>query len=67
MASEQDKPNKVLIGVLAILLGAFGIHKFMLGITTPGVIMLLVSTVGCVIGGSAGGRIVGESAAGARS
>jgi TM2 domain-containing membrane protein YozV len=38
--------NKVVIGVLAILLGWLGIHKFMLGMNTPGIIMLLVSLIG---------------------
>ncbi len=35
--------KKVVAGILGILLGALGIHKFMLGYTKEGVIMLLVS------------------------
>ncbi len=35
--------NKVAAGVLAILLGALGIHKFYLGYTKEGVITLLIS------------------------
>ena len=35
--------NKIAAGLLAIFLGALGIHKFYLGYTTQGVIMLLVS------------------------
>ncbi len=38
--------KKILAGVLAIVLGALGIHKFVLGYTTEGVIMLVVGTVG---------------------
>ena len=43
MAVEQEGPNKIACGIVAIFLGAFGIHKFMMGQTTPGLIMLLVS------------------------
>ena len=38
-----EQKSKVTAGVLGILLGAFGIHKFYLGYTKAGVIMLLVS------------------------
>lgn len=37
-----DPGKKVSSGVLAILLGGFGIHKFILGYTGEGVIMLLL-------------------------
>jgi TM2 domain-containing membrane protein YozV len=43
-----NSPNKVACGVLGILLGAFGVHKFMLGITNAGIIMVLVSVLGCI-------------------
>jgi TM2 domain-containing membrane protein YozV len=46
-AKGADK--KVLAGVLAIVVGAFGIHKFVLGYTTEGVIMLLVTVLTCGI------------------
>ncbi|MEC3905946.1 TM2 domain-containing protein [Tamlana sp. 2201CG12-4] len=35
----------MLAGVLAILLGALGVHKFILGYNKEGVIMLVVSLV----------------------
>ena len=38
--------KKVLAGVLGIVLGGLGIHKFVLGYQTEGIIMLLVSLVG---------------------
>ncbi len=47
MAKEQEGPNKVLVGILAILFGYLGVHKFMLGLTTPGIIMLLVTILSC--------------------
>jgi TM2 domain-containing membrane protein YozV len=37
--------KKVPAGVLGILLGSLGIHKFVLGYTKQGVIMLLVSVL----------------------
>ena len=41
--------EKTIAGILAILLGTFGVHKFYLGQTTPGIIMLLVSTIGGIV------------------
>lgn len=36
-----DAANKKLVaGLLGIVLGSFGVHKFYLGMTTPGLIML---------------------------
>ena len=40
--------NKVVVGVLAILLGWLGVHKFMLGLTTPAVILLVLGLAGFV-------------------
>ena len=37
-------------GVLGIVIGSLGIHKFVIGNTTPGLIMLLVSLLTCGIG-----------------
>jgi predicted Zn finger-like uncharacterized protein len=42
--------NRQTVGLLAILVGALGIHKFVLGNNTPGLIMLLVSLLTCGIG-----------------
>ena len=41
--------KRVLAGVLAILLGPFGIHKFVLGYQNEGLIMLLSSVLTCGI------------------
>lgn len=43
--------NKVAAGILAILLGVLGIHKFYLGFTQAGLIMLLVSVIGSLFFG----------------
>ena len=49
----QGCPNfqrKIVAGVLAIVLGCFGVHKFVLGYTTEGLIMLLVTLLTCGFG-----------------
>ena len=42
--------KKITCGICGILLGALGIHKFILGYTTEGLIMLLVSVLTCGFG-----------------
>ena len=37
--------KKMLAGILGILFGSFGVHKFILGYNTAGIIMLVVSLV----------------------
>jgi TM2 domain-containing membrane protein YozV len=37
--------KRIMAGVLAIVLGSLGVHKFVLGLTTPGIIMLVVTIV----------------------
>ena len=41
--------NKIPAGICGILLGGLGIHKFILGYTGAGVIMLLISIVGGIL------------------
>ena len=43
--------NKIAAGICGLLIGSFGIHKFLLGYTAAGVIMLLVTLLTCGIGG----------------
>ncbi len=48
MTSNSDiSGKKVAAGLCGILLGALGIHKFVLGYNTEGLIMLLVSLLTC--------------------
>lgn len=50
---EKQENKKVLAGVLAILLGGFGVHKFILGYTKEGIIQLILGLacgVGALIG-----------------
>ena len=41
--------NKIPAGICGILLGSFGIHKFILGYAGAGLIMLLVTIIGGVL------------------
>ncbi len=51
--ARTDK-DRVVAGVLGILLGSLGIHKFYLGYRNEGLIMLLVSIIGgCITFGIA--------------
>jgi len=47
---ESTEGNRIAAGICGILLGALGIHKFILGLTTPGLFMLLVSVLTCGFG-----------------
>lgn len=55
----QHENKKVVAGVLAILLGWLGVHKFILGYTTEGILLILFSIVTCGIAGSIIGLIEG--------
>jgi TM2 domain-containing membrane protein YozV len=44
-AMGADK--KVAAGICGILLGSLGVHKFILGYKTEGIIMLVISVVSC--------------------
>lgn len=42
--------SRIAAGILAILLGAYGIHSFYLGNTSRGLMQLLISLLTCGIG-----------------
>lgn len=48
-AQQPQSKSKVAAGLLAIFLGGLGVHKFYLGYTTQGIILLLVSLLGFLI------------------
>ncbi len=48
-APEFDPQKKMLAGILGIVLGAFGVHKFILGYQKEGFIMLGVSIAGILL------------------
>lgn len=51
--------KKVAAGILAILLGGLGVHKFVLGYTTEGILQIVFSIITCGVAGSLIGLIEG--------
>jgi TM2 domain-containing membrane protein YozV len=45
----EETKNKIVAGILALFLGGFGIHKFYLGCTTAGIIMLVMFLFGFIV------------------
>ncbi|QSW91492.1 MULTISPECIES: TM2 domain-containing protein [Flavobacterium] len=46
--SQPTQENKkVVAGILGIVLGGFGIHKFILGYTQEGIIQIILTIVTC--------------------
>jgi TM2 domain-containing membrane protein YozV len=46
--------KKLVAGICGILLGGFGVHKFILGYTTEGIIQIVITFVTCGIGSVVG-------------
>lgn len=44
---SRGADKKIVAGILGIVVGGFGIHKFILGYQREGLIMLLVSVLSC--------------------
>ena len=51
-AMGADK--KIIAGICGILLGGFGVHKFILGYTTEGIIQIVITFVTCGMGSIVG-------------
>lgn len=49
MNANPRASNKIAAGICDILLGALGVHKFILGFTGAGLTMLLVSLLGGIL------------------
>jgi|ERR1700678_4464921 TM2 domain-containing membrane protein YozV len=49
-AKIPGSEKKILAGVLGILLGGLGIHKFVLGYNKAGIITVAISVLSCGIG-----------------
>ena len=47
-AMGADK--KIVAGILGILVGGLGVHKFILGYTTEGLIQIAISVITCGVG-----------------
>lgn len=52
--TNNGENKKVLAGILAILLGSLGIHKFILGYNKEGIIQIVISFVTCGAAGIIG-------------
>lgn len=44
---QNQQSQRVLAGILALLLGPLGVHKFILGYTKEGIIQLILTVVTC--------------------
>jgi TM2 domain-containing membrane protein YozV len=49
MATIPGAEKKIAAGICGILLGALGIHKFILGYNTAGIIMLCITVLSCTV------------------
>jgi len=54
---NNEESKRIIAGILGILLGSLGVHKFVLGYTTQGIIMLAITVVTCGIGAGLTGLI----------
>jgi len=52
--AEGQESKRMVAGILGILLGGFGIHKFFLGYTTEGIIQIVITLVTCGVGSLVG-------------
>jgi TM2 domain-containing membrane protein YozV len=43
--------KKMIAGILAIVIGSLGVHKFILGYTQEGILQIVITFVTCGIGG----------------
>ena len=55
----MDSNKKIVAGICGILLGGLGVHKFILGYTVEGIIMLAISIGGGIITCGVSAFIVG--------
>lgn len=51
---SKQECKKIVAGILGILLGSLGVHKFFLGYTKEGIIQIVVTVVTCGAGGILG-------------
>ncbi len=44
---QGEAQSRVLVGVLGIFFGAFGVHRFLMGYTAIGLVQVLVTVLSC--------------------
>ena len=49
-APQGQAQSRLVVGLLGIFLGGFGVHRFLMGYTTIGIIQIAVTLVTCGIG-----------------
>lgn len=54
VSTTPQENKKLIAGILAIVLGSLGVHKFILGYTKEGIIQLVVSVFTCGLAGIIG-------------
>ena len=52
--TDNQENKKMIAGILAIVIGSLGIHKFVLGYTQEGIIQIVITIVTCGLGGIVG-------------
>lgn len=57
--AAQPSGKRIPAGICGILLGGLGIHKFLLGYTTAGIIMLVIGLFSCGVASAVIGLIEG--------
>src|SRR4030095_17040032 len=51
---QMGADKKILAGILGIVAGSLGVHKFILGYTTEGLIQIVITFITCGAGGVIG-------------
>ena len=51
---KQGADKKMAAGICGILIGSLGVHKFILGYTTEGIIQIVITFLTCGLGGIVG-------------
>jgi TM2 domain-containing membrane protein YozV len=52
--NSETSSKKMTAGICGILLGAWGVHKFILGYNKEGIIQIVITLVTCGVGGIVG-------------
>ena len=50
-APQGQAQSRLVVGLLGIFLGGYGVHRFLMGYTTIGIIQIVVTVLTCGIGG----------------
>lgn len=50
----QQENKKVIAGVMGILFGGLGVHKFILGYTQEGILQIIITILTCGVGSVVG-------------